>query len=619
MVAGHRSQIGRRGDVMKAVVIALVTVSVAIIAAKGQRDVAGGRVKIVANGESSYTILYASTAPFSVREAAVELQRCVEIATGVRLTLKEGARPKTPIISLGQTDALRESGLSADGMAQESFAERVRGPDVFVFGPDTADGQRLGTGGTSAGTANGVYSILERFLQVRWLFPTDLGRDVPSADTFWVPARDLDGAPRFVSRTLAYIQESDQNVKTWEARMKLGRSKAFEHGHNWFAIKPELFDAHPDWFAAHNGTRVRPSGDRYKLETTAPDLVRAFAGLAIQDFRANPQHYSYSLSPTDSEGWSESPESLGLQERDPHGNRSVTPLVLKFYNDVARIVGQEFPDRELCGYIYAQYLYPPAAGVPKLERNVCLVVAPNIDYGLQLFRASTRQEMQKLVRTWGRAATVTGYYDLPSKLEDDLSAPTPASSDILGFALSTVADAGMQLVYIHGIPSWGFGAPTNYVIAHLEWDPTSNAAELVDEFFVRAYGRAAGSLMKGLNDGLTHALSAFYQKNGNAAYSLTADMLRDVYGPFYPTMERTYLQALAATDTPVHRQRLEWFGRDLTLFRWNLERLRVIGRGESPLAVSDVALLNLLNGWSSDLATSPQDRAAAAKILTTVR
>ncbi|HZK62074.1 MAG TPA: hypothetical protein VFC41_08345 [Anaerovoracaceae bacterium] len=51
------------------------------------------------------------------------------------------------------------------------------------------------------------------------------------------------------------------------------------------------------------------------------------------------------------------PESVktaarALTEKDPEGNISYIPLVLKFYNDVARIVGKEFPDHKPGGYIY---------------------------------------------------------------------------------------------------------------------------------------------------------------------------------------------------------------------------------------------------------------------------
>ncbi len=98
-------------------------------------------------------------------------------------------------------------------------------------------------------------------------------------------------------------------------------------------------------------------------------MIQHYAQTAIEAFRQNPKLSVFSLSPTDSDDWSTSTASKGLYDRDPHGKRSFTPLVLKFYNDVAKIVGREFPDRKLAGYVYASYLYPPSAGVPRLEPN----------------------------------------------------------------------------------------------------------------------------------------------------------------------------------------------------------------------------------------------------------
>src|SRR5205085_11296498 len=113
------------------------------------------------------------------------------------------------------------------------FLIAVRGRDVFIAGPDTGAGEHLKTGGTSAGTANGIYTFLERYVNVRWLVPGDLGDDVPEQADVRLPAIDVQATPAFASRILPYVQNEAAAVKQWSRRQRLGNSLDLSHGHNW--------------------------------------------------------------------------------------------------------------------------------------------------------------------------------------------------------------------------------------------------------------------------------------------------------------------------------------------------------------------------------------------------
>src|SRR5690606_11972525 len=108
---------------------------------------------------------------------------------------------------------------------------------------------------------------------------------------------------------------------------------------------------------------------------------------------------TFSLSPSDSRGWSQSPESLALYDPAPKGTNfpSVTPLILKFYRDVAEIVKQEYPQGRLAGYIYADYLFPPTKGGMTLPDNFYPVVAPSINYGYTLYREDIQKQFHDLM------------------------------------------------------------------------------------------------------------------------------------------------------------------------------------------------------------------------------
>ena len=110
---------------------------------------------------------------------------------------------------------------------------------------------------------------------------------------------------------------------------------------------------------------------------------------------------------------------MALTEKDPvFGKISRTPLILKFYNDVAGIVAREFPDCKLGGLIYSHYLFPPAAGLPEIHPNLSFSVASNmLSYGFRFYNPENREMWVSMVYTWSRNSEKEDfdlyYYDLP--------------------------------------------------------------------------------------------------------------------------------------------------------------------------------------------------------------
>ena len=529
---------------------------------------------LVQDGHSRFVIVHVLDAPASVLKAAQELQRYVEKSTGARLPIVAGDAPaQVPFIALGDTAAARAAGITADTLPLEGFRIANRGGNLFIAGPDTRNGETTPEGGTSAGTINGVYTFLEDYLDVRWLLPGPLGEDVPPRKSVLVPAVDKTEQPFFRNRRVPGMQNSQPAVEEWSARQKLGFSMKLEHGHNWqHVVPPALHGQHPDWFAERNGKHPPVVGDRYKLETTNPELIQHYAQAAMEAFRKTPKLTVFSLSPTDSDDWSTSPASKALYDRDPRGKLSVTPLVLKFYNDVAKIVGREFPDRKLAGYIYASYLYPPRAGVPKLATNLFLVVAPSISYGYQLYREGVKEDWERIIKAWSGQTSQIGYYDLFNWLKGSTGAITPPAPEILNFAFPRLRQYGIKGVYVYGTAEWSQAAVNNYVLAKMTWNPALDANAVCDEFYRRAYGPAAGERMGEIYRLIDGAVKVFYNQDLTANYTATPRYQRDVLAANYAKVEALFLEARQAdqTSNPAQRARLEFFGDNLVIMQWLL-------------------------------------------------
>ncbi|MES2300367.1 MAG: DUF4838 domain-containing protein [Pseudomonadota bacterium] len=539
---------------------------------------AGAPLALARHGVSAYAIYVDPNAPPSVAHSAQALQAYINKVAAVSLPIV-GERPRGHFISVGHTAAARAAGFDTSALLYDGFRIATREGNLFILGNDTPGEQLNAQGGASAGTANGVFTFIEDYLGVRWLGP-EAGAEVARAvDEVTVAPLERAEAPPFAYRVLPYIG-AGAGVPQWERHMKLGKVAAPAHGHAWEETIPaDQFKLHPDWFASRGGVHQRPQAD-YKLETTNPALVQAYAKVIVERFRANPELRAYSLSPSDgSAGWSDSPAALALQEADPHGELSRTPLILKFYNDVARIVGKEFPDRQLAGYLYASYLYPPAAGIPKMESNLALVLASSISYGFQLYRPSARREWEQLARSWGEGARRNGftlyYYDLPTHVIPNDQAIVPPAPDILNFIFPRLREYGFKGAYVYGMPDWRSAGPGNYAIARMLWKPDQDARALLHDYYEAAYGAAAAVHVEALYQHLDAAYRAFYMRNPKAGYAFTPRHLSEIYAPLAATIEACYQRARAAVAQPEQAQRLALLGEAIAQMQAQLRARRL--------------------------------------------
>ncbi len=563
-------------------------------------------IELVRDGRSPFVIYHDAKAPPSVAMAAAELQHYVHQAGGVRLPIVH--QPATPMICLGENVASQAAGFSAAELPWEGFRMVAKAGNVFILGRDTADGQRTSDGGASAGTCNGAYAFLEEFLGVRWLMPGEHGDYVPRANCITIPATDRTDAPFFLNRRVPYTQERRAEVQRWWARQRLGWSLRLTHGHNWEASIPTShFDAHPDWFPEHGGVRVPPTG-RYKLCTTNSEMIRAYADAAIAYFDRNPDATCYSLSPSDSAGYCECKECSAQYEIDPNGQRSVTPAILTFYNAVAKLVARKYPKKLLAGYVYAAYVFPPKEPIA-LEPNVFLVWAPSFDYGFTLFRSELQKQWEDLLAQWTQVTRNLSYYDLPVNISTEAGALNPPGLKILKFIYPRLKAAGAKGVYVYGIEAWGRGAPLNYLLARLAWDPEADVEALFDEYCAKAYGKG-GDEVNRMYRLLDAEMERHFMEYSNARYHLTPDMMRDVYAKNFAEVERLYRAAEAKADDPDAVARLAMIGDNLTVLHWNLRQFKMFKNpNRSSFYLADVDFFAFLSEHRGSLALHPTEKA----------
>ncbi len=569
-----------------------------------------GAIGLVDQKASDWQICIPDDAVETVRLSAEELAHYFEKATGARLpVVEESQRKKGPIISLGATLAADAAGVQiGKGVSRDGYRMVTRGGDLYILGLDEPQGaNKEDFNYISKGTLYGVYAFLERYLDIRWLTPGDLGEDVPAVSTLKLEPFDETFQPQMFYRVLEGLeQRSDPLTARWKLRNRSGYNRKLEHRHHWQNVVPaELYKTHPEWFAEFGGKRLPPSG-HYKLETTNPELVAFYAEKVKEAFRQNPGLASFSLSPTDGQGWSQSAASKALDEVAADGGVSVSRRVIGFYNGVAREVAKEFPDRLLCGYIYDRYFFPPADGVQTLEPNLFLMIAPLQNYGFRLFRPDVRQQFDQALDAWSTAATQWGYYDLPVTLmPNGAGLVTPPCLEILEHLYRRLHERQSKAIYISGTPAFGYGGVLNYLLAQLNWDPSLSPRALAAEYYLRSYGPEAGDAMAQLDAWWEETFKAYYQQN-SASYHITEKLVEELYAPNFAGLEKRFESALKLASTPKQVARLEEYGKNLSILQWLLRHRGLIPEGkDSRLYRTDAAIEELCQNADKELAIAP--------------
>jgi hypothetical protein len=623
------------------------------------------QITIAQEGKSAYSIVVPANAPESITEAAAELQKDVALATGAKLGIqKDDAAVSGPIISLGATRQASAAGLKVEGMKPEAYRIVTNKGNLYILGPDTPDGKWTPDGGTSNGTASGVYVFLENKLGVRWLMPGDLGRDVPSRTAFMVDEMDRTDVPPFnyrrVSHTYQYSSAGQlESVIQWLHHQRIGASGGgglisfagsmqLSYDHSWWRTvngersssntsTPQvraLYKAHPEWFAMDaSGKRPFPKNHYAKLETTNQELVKWFAQKAVEAIKSSPRPTSYSLSPSDGGGWSQSPQSMALYDprpvvaTDPEaraGRASMSSLVLKWYHDVAQTVAKELPQARLGGYIYADYIFPPHKYTMKLPDNFTPMLAASFNYGYGLYRPDIQALFKSIVVAWAKAAPANWYYyDLPNQFlrqyvgdiggsQAPINFPggtgivMPAAPEILNTIFSTIVEGHMKGVMLYGLPAWSNGAMSNYIMAQMAWNPKRDAHEIQREWLTRAYGPEAGKAMEAFYKQLDQWVGDYYRQGKGMRYHLTFDTLRDVYAAHYGEMEKLFLAARSKPMNKTQAARLQLIEDNLVVLQWRLRNVGFLPSDfGSDLKRSNEEVIAILERKSPDFSSYP--------------
>ena len=223
------------------------------------------------------------------------------------------------------------------------------------------------------GTLYAVYDFLERFCDVRWYAPTEIGTVCPSATTLVVRGTEVRRSPamihRWITPTSLYLpgpadRVPGSDVHLWKLRMRIG-GQTFWVCHSFGGYYDRFLAEHPDWFA--RGYSGRPPQMCY----TDPGFVQQIIRDAQDYFDskgakpgATARGDVFGLVPMDNSRWCKCPgcqaEMNKAEEKNPQfNNGKASDYVFNFVNKVAREIRKTHPDKWIGALAYSSYAYYP--------------------------------------------------------------------------------------------------------------------------------------------------------------------------------------------------------------------------------------------------------------------
>jgi|UniRef100_UPI0037832A96 hypothetical protein len=448
----------------------------------------------------------------SVPLAAVELADYLRKVSGARPVIatetQKGVEAASRIY-IGHCKA------NADLAVQpEEFVVRTKGKDLHICGGDAGPGGMI-----CQGTLYGVYDFIERELGVRWLFPGEHGEVVPRRSTITIPDLDRHEQPRIEKRkvrnqavtredTFAPVlkqwgiameawkaAQGPEATGAWFRRMRLGARIEIEGGHAYAGWWEKYGKEHPEWFALQpDGTRTQQPV-RERLCKSNPALWDEIARVRIAEFQADPSKRMASLAPNDggANKWCMCAACRALDPADAPkllNDRSLidpatklpfaeypalTDRVFTFFNEIAKRVRREMPDRDLVAYAYSVYRTPPVKLGP---------LEPNLIIGYVGLDPAD-------IKAWSRIAP--RLYLRPNDLGPAIDLGMPRNNAVqlaeaVKFAVEHKA-IGFDFDNCHG--NWSAHGLDYYVLCKALWNPALDVRATIADYCRAAYGPAA--------------------------------------------------------------------------------------------------------------------------------
>lgn len=573
-----------------------------------------GEFVLVENGASPAPVVVFKDAPPRTRSAAVELCDYVGKVSGARPKLIEGEPETIPprAIWVGIQPAVRKllPNLDLDFKHPEEILLACDERHLVIAGRDRWDPHHMDVqthDGTvkgkqqEYGTANAIYTFLQDKLEVRWLWPGELGEDVPKRATIRLAPFEHRYHPQIRSRggLLNYSSLGNKGYgrsHDWTRLQRLQlHSLDLDGGHGFADWWDRYGKAHPEIFALQpDGTRGGFASSRTaKLCQSNPKVWELWLKGVEEQLAKDPTRTVFNASPND--GWASGHCVCDKCSAWDHpagekrlfiwrGHRAERPALsdrdITFGNRLAELLKQRYPGKTYCVLMNSYGHSRPAPVAARPADNVIISSVANFlgRTGLVDRGSTTGQTYRQQFDAWAKlgcrmmwrpnTGSPAGWQQgLP-----DLTISQTAKD------LQHVAASGCVGIFVDSVwEHWATQGPQYYVMAQLVWDPRQDAGAVLGDYYRRGFGPAADAV-RAYFELWEQARSAYVAEHGHEAGVLNLPRL---YTPQRLDQAQAHLDQAAkaaASAAPIYGRRVEFVRAGLDYTRLQVENAMLMGR-----------------------------------------
>jgi len=462
-----------------------------------------GGMEIVTDGLAKCVIVIAADAPEAVHFAAEELNHHIEKATGTVLDiLEEGNQTQAGLghIYIGNCKKTSAAGVSCDQLTPNGFVIKSIGRDLFLAGNDS-DGPVLGmlhVNKTKVGSLFAVYEFLERQLQVKWLWPGELGEIVPERKTIHAGKWDFQWQPPFAHTRLRDYQGWG-NEKGWSS--KAASKKYFRDQSVWmrrhrFAMAislnyPHAFEdywerfgkSNPEFFALRPDGKREPAGPARLVQMCVSQPKLAMQ--VIRDWKKNRTQEEPWINGAENDRRSVDPpchcrrcEAWDVPSEYP----SLSDRYAKFWLRLQKLGRRSDPNATVIAYAYDNHNLAPVN--VKLNERIIVGIVPGFYFP---WTSQKRQGFRQQWQGWAKAGA--RLYLRPNYFLDGHNMPiffARRFAEDFRYA----SDRGLFATDFDSLTGqWATQGPNLYTLGRVHSAPELSPQQILDEYY-SAFGPA---------------------------------------------------------------------------------------------------------------------------------
>lgn len=454
--------------------LALLATALASASAQG--------LTLIDDGKPVAQIVLTADADDIERQAAEELNTYLAKISGAELPATNSPEAGVATVYVGAPDEAVAADLDLATLAFDGFVV-------------DCDGERLILAGNCPrGTRNAVYWALEELLGVRWFVPTELGENVPHADTVSIPVMRRRDEPRFVNRRNHGIDTSIPGEGgKWRDRNRItDHSYAvpfnrYSHWLNRVFPASKYGETHPEYYPLIDGKRRIPASDsaqNWQPCTSNPEVIARTIEYGRQWFADQPEANFLSVGMNDSGAFCECGNctALDIPGETFRGQQMLSDRYFTFVKAVADGLRDDYPDRYVSCIAYWTVESPPKR--VELPDNVMVVITQDV---AQWHDPKYKQTDMDFARAWADAPGEFGTYDYTG-----LGWLMPrVYPQRMAESLRFYDEVGAVAVTNEAWPTWWYAGPQMYVRAKLMWDPKRDCDAVLNEFYSGFFGPAS--------------------------------------------------------------------------------------------------------------------------------